>query len=193
MRLILTLSIIVIFIQTGFGQTYFDVTKDFPCSGCPNPYQPNADIDSVTHYDMSKIKNVFQKIATESNIEFNYPQGGCQQRAQIVSMLLKKVHNIDHFRVWLFAPINLDKNSNVTLEIKDKNDFSSSGKISWNYHVAPVIRITLNGKIENFVIDPSINPVDVRGIARVTTKNASSIFEAIICVCFDKLVDLRII
>lgn len=157
MKKLFVVFITLVLTGIGFGQTYFDVTKDFPCNNCGNNYNPNAKVDSIAVYEMPKIKSVFKKIANESGIEFNYPQGGCQQRAQIMSMLLSKEHKIEHFRVWLFAPINLDKNSSVKLEIKDKNNFDVSGKIEWNYHVAPVVRITTNNKVENFVIDPSLN------------------------------------
>lgn len=136
------LFLTLILTGTSFGQTFFDVTKDFPCNGtCGNNYNPTANVDSLAKYEMPKIKSVFGKIAKESSIEFNYPQGGCQQRAQIMSMLLTKEHKIEHSRVWLFAPVNLVKNAKMTLEINDKNNFDADGTIEWNYHVAPVVRV----------------------------------------------------
>ena len=39
----------------------------------------------------------------------------------------------------------------------------------------------------------SIKVVEVSGLLSVTTKKARSIFEAIICVCFDRFTERRII
>lgn len=135
------------------AQTYFNVQNDFPQNGC----YPTADLSSLKVYDYSTIKQVFDSISTSSNIEFNFPQGGCQQRAQIMSMFLSKKFKIEHDRVWLFAPVNLDKNDSRTLTIADKNGLSPDNKISWNYHVAPVVLVKQNNKIDTLVIDPSID------------------------------------
>ena len=121
----------------------------------PN-YFHNADLQYLTIYPYDVIVNVFNQILNDTNIEFNYPQGGCQQRAQIMSMLLKKKFQIDHCKVWLFAPVVLEENQYQTLYINDVDDLTNQDEIQWNYHVAPVVQVEKDGNISTMVIDPSI-------------------------------------
>ena len=139
------------------AQTYFNVEKDFPVYDWGSNYHPTADMSKLKIYDFNSIKTCFAEIAKNYQIEFNFPQGGCQQRAQIMSMLLSKNYKIEHAKVWLFAPVDLDFNDNRTLSIKDKNGLSPDNLIKWNYHVAPVILVKQNNRVDTLVIDPSID------------------------------------
>lgn len=49
-------AIIWSFQSNTFSQTYFDLTKDFPCNGCANY---NAEFKTMNHYSASQIKTVF--------------------------------------------------------------------------------------------------------------------------------------
>lgn len=90
-------------------------------------------------------------------MEFGYPQGDCQQRAEMMHHLLSNL-KIEHAKIWLFAPIDLEKGKTTQLEIKDKNGFAKDSIILWNYHVAPcVLVLGKNNKIDTFVIDPALN------------------------------------
>jgi hypothetical protein len=120
-------------------------------------YFPNADLSYLTVYDRSVIQQAFDSITKDFEIEFNYPQGGCQQRAQIMSMLLLKKFNTDHCKVWLFPPIALYVGDNRTLYIEDINHLTPDNRIEWNYHVAPAVQVRVNGEVETMVLDPSIN------------------------------------
>lgn len=120
-------------------------------------YFPNAELSYLKIYDTATIQNVFDAIAHHSQIEFNFPQGGCQQRAQMMSMMLAKNFNIDHCKVWLFPPVALYVGDARTLYIADKNGLTCNNKIEWNYHVAPVVQVQAGDKVNTMVIDPSIN------------------------------------
>lgn len=135
------------------SQEYFDLSKDFPCASCQNY---NANFKEIKHYSMAEIKLVFNAI-NKSGVEFNYPQGGCQNRAQTMSMMLAKTHNIEHCKVWLFSPADLVDGNKTALEIQDKNQLAPNNIIKWLYHVAPCILVDNNGKVDTLVIDPSID------------------------------------
>jgi hypothetical protein len=120
-------------------------------------YFSNADLSYLKIYDLPTIQHAFDIIAHHSQIEFNFPQGGCQQRAQIMSMLLTKKFNIDHCKVWMFPPVALYFGDSRTLYIEDKNRLTLNNKIEWNYHVAPVVQVRCQNEVNTLVIDPSIN------------------------------------
>lgn len=154
---------IAIFVSLFFAvsslnaQSYFNVEVDFPCYNCGNNYHPTADLSKLKVYDHNIIKSFFENMLKNDQIEFNFPQGGCQQRAQIMSMLLSNNYKIEHAKIWLFAPVDLDLNDKRTLYIKDKNELSPDHTIQWNYHVAPVVLVKQNNKLDTLVIDPSID------------------------------------
>ncbi len=120
-------------------------------------YFPNADITLLKVYDMPVIERAFSSIANDWEIEFNFPQGGCQQRAQIMSMILQKKFNIEHCKIWLFSPAALYLNDTRTFYTEDKNRLSPDNKVEWNYHVAPVVQVQSGNTIDTLVIDPSTN------------------------------------
>jgi hypothetical protein len=151
-KIIITLALLIS--VSVKAQTYFNVETDFPCSGCGHP---TAELSKMKVYEYKTIKSYFDSIANFSAIEFNFPQGGCQQRAQIMSMLLSKKFNIEHARVWIFAPIDLDPDDKRTLFITDKNGLSPNNTIQWNYHVAPVVLVKKGTGVDTLVIDPSID------------------------------------
>ncbi len=120
-------------------------------------YFPNAALSHLKVYDIATIEKAFNSIAHESAIEFNFPQGGCQQRAQIMSMLLDKRFGIDHYKIWLFPPSALNIGDTRALYIPDKNKLTPGNIIEWNYHVAPVVQVEYDGEVHTMVIDPSIS------------------------------------
>jgi hypothetical protein len=151
----LKIKLISVLLASGVAccsQTYFDIAKEYPCKGCGN-YTTN--LNSLKQYNALEIQQVFNSIY-KTGIEFNFPQGGCQQRAQIMSMLLKQVYKIEHCKIWLFAPSDLYFKDNRKLIISDKNNLSKNNQIAWGYHVAPVVLINQDNKIDTMVLDPSI-------------------------------------
>jgi hypothetical protein len=137
---------------TSFSQTYFDISKEYPCRGCGN-YTANLNI--AKSYNALEVQQVFNSIY-KTGIEFNFPQGGCQQRAQIMSMLLKQVYQIEHCKVWLFSPSDLYFKDNRKLIIADKNNICKNNQIAWGYHVAPAVLVKGETGIDTVVFDPSI-------------------------------------
>lgn len=120
-------------------------------------YFPNAELSYLKIYDAATVQQAFDAIAHHSQIEFNFPQGGCQQRAQMMSMMLAKIFTMDHCKVWLFPPVALYVGDERTLYIEDKTGLTYNGKIEWNYHVAPVVQVRSGNGVHTMVIDPSIN------------------------------------
>lgn len=120
-------------------------------------YFHNADLSYLNTYDLATIQRLFDNIVHEFEIEFTYPQGGCQQRAQIMSMLLSKKFNTDHCKVWLFPPIALYIGDNRTLFIEDVNHLTPNNRIEWNYHVAPIVQVKNGDEVNTMVMDPSID------------------------------------
>jgi len=136
------------------GQTYFKMEDNYKCSW--TNYYPSANLASVQPVRAELINAIFDSISRRSAIEFNYPQGGCQQRAEIMSLILSKMYNIDHARIWLFSPQDLDPTRKERLFIYDKNGWSANDTIYWGYHVAPVVLVRQANGIDTLVLDPSL-------------------------------------
>lgn len=120
-------------------------------------FVPADDITQQKTYDFATVKNAFDSIVQTSQIDFDFCQGGCQQRAHLISMLLYKKFNIEHSKIWLFAPVALHYNDTRTLFVEDKNKLSPFDTVNWNYHVTPAVLVKENEVVNFFVIDPCIN------------------------------------
>ena len=120
-------------------------------------FVPADDINLLKSYSFLDIKNAFDAIAQSSQIDFNFRQGGCQQRAQLMSMILQKKFNIEHSKIWLFAPVALYTGDIRAMFVEDENKLSPFDVVSWNYHVAPAMLINENGQVNIYVIDPCVN------------------------------------
>jgi hypothetical protein len=119
-------------------------------------YFENANINMLKAYDYFKVKEAFDYITNISDIQFGFPQGGCQQRAHIMSVILSRMFNIEHCKVWLFSPAALNLFDNRTLSIADPNGLTENNSIEWNFHVVPVIRTGTGSAAELMVTDPSL-------------------------------------
>lgn len=160
MRKVFSIATILLSISfNSFSQTYFDLQKDvnYKC-GWDNSMPETSDLQNMKHIDYNYLLKVFDTIANYSNVEYNYPQGGCQHRAHIMSLLLNK-YKIEHSKIWLFAPVDLYFDRKEVLTITDKNELSDKNTINWNYHVAPLV-LTENktkGKLDTLIFDPSLD------------------------------------
>jgi len=151
--LILTLSI-WLFTFTCYGQKPFKIETDFPCQFC-GPY--TIDLDTLKRYSETETVNIFNQVL-HSGITFDYPQGGCQQRAEIMHLMLKHKFHISHAKIWLFAPKDLIEGNNTLLKIQDPNHLVAGDTIAWGYHVAPcIVRTGQAGQLDTMVIDPSLD------------------------------------
>ena len=155
MKAKITILLIISVLQLH-AQTYFDLTKeaDYRCQW-DNSMPLSSDLKKMKVYNANEVTEIFNTV-TNSGVEFHYPQGGCQHRAHIMSLILKK-KKIEHAKIWLFAPVDLFFNNTQAFYINDENKFSGNGIINWNYHVATVILSNENGATDTLVIDPSIN------------------------------------
>jgi hypothetical protein len=66
------------------AQSYFRVEQDYP-DGYNGQY--SNELGTLLTYSDDQIKGVFTAI-TNSGIYFNYPQGGCQNRAGMMHIIL---------------------------------------------------------------------------------------------------------
>ncbi|WP_333577774.1 protein-glutamine glutaminase family protein [Sphingobacterium sp.] len=152
-KILLYLLIAIGLSNSIYAQTYFDLTKEYPA---PNNQSYLSDLKTLKTYSYAEVKKAFDEIL-KSGLEFNYPQGGCQNRAQYMSLLLEKKLNIQHAKIWLFSPADLYAGNQTSLEIADKNQLAPESTIKWLYHVAPCVLTNENGKIDTLVIDPSLD------------------------------------
>ncbi len=120
-------------------------------------FVPADDITRQKSYSYQIVKDAFDSIVQSSQIDFDFVQGGCQQRAQLISMLLYRKFNIEHSKIWMFSPAALYFNDPRTFFTEDKNKLSPLNTINWNYHVAPAILVDDNEQVNFYVIDPCIN------------------------------------
>jgi len=118
-------------------------------------FSPADDITTLESYGYEILENAFNYIVKCPGIDFDFAQGGCQQRAHVITMLLQKKFNIKHCKVWLFAPAALHHNDMRTFNIEDRNKLTPL--IYWNYHVAPAVLVKENDKENFYVIDPCLN------------------------------------
>ncbi len=146
-----------VFLALSLIVMVYTLRKKLYHAGMAPIYFPNADLSYLQVYDLKTIQEIFSSIAHESEIEFNFPQGGCQQRAQMMSMMLTKKFNIDHCKVWLFPPVSLYIGDTRSLYIADKNQLTPNNSIEWSYHVAPVVQVKIDDEVRTLVIDPSID------------------------------------
>ena len=137
------------------AQTAFDMKKEFPSPG----FDPSPNVAQLQPIKHEKILAAFTYISTKSKAQFNYPQGGCPERAVVIHYLLDSL-KIPNFRIWVFAPSKLLESSKEKIYITDKNKLTTddNNRIEWDYHVAPCV-LSSNGTAspDTLVIDPSIN------------------------------------
>ena len=101
--------------------------KEFPVSVVTEPY----------------AQRLFQQMAEQTHIPFQYPEDGCYARAHEMSRLLGKM-GIQTGKVF------------VEGDLRVVTPHSPQGYVNWWYHVAPVLLVRI-GKVDHvYVIDPSI-------------------------------------
>lgn len=124
---------------------------------------------------------LFKQIKESKTFEFDYTRGGCDYRAHAVYLLLKK-QGIPSFKIWNFAASkiwnysiqfkipDIDFNQhNLLLTAKDRINLSTESSyysecgdnvikstIYWGYHVAPILLVKNEDKIDTLVVDPAM-------------------------------------
>ncbi len=118
---------------------------------------PIDDISTQKAYEYVEIEKAFSYISHSSQLEFDFPQGGCQQRSHAISMILAKKFGIQHCKIWLFSPAALLDFDTRALYVEDKNKLTPNNTICWNYHTAPMVKLSNGDAIDYLIIDPSLN------------------------------------
>ena len=125
----------------NIGQSYLD-PKIKPIL---EKFLPEGEKKTIS---LKKAKKLFDQQAKRSDISWNYQDDGCFARAHLMTRDFKK-SGVTSDKVWA------------------RGDFKIIAKdghlIEWNYHVAPIVYVKQNGKVEKYVIDPSVadEPVTV--------------------------------
>ncbi len=121
-------------------------------------------IQGVTKYlKPDEIQDLFKKAKAMKDIPFAYKEDGCYARAHLMARRFEKM-GIPTQKAWI------------------KGKLSVEGMDSeWDYHVAPMIKVKeKDGRIVNYVIDPSVNdkavPMDV-WVASIKTKTKGPIMK----------------
>lgn len=134
-------------------------------------FQKNADEIQKLFEDIRNVRFLEDPDMNQfpRRISWLYPMDGCFARAEWVAHLIKKNDpTLEFSRVFIFGD----------LEVKTKN--SSSGSVSWWYHVAVIVRH--QGKA--FVFDPSLEvtrPLELSEWVKLQVPNPSKDAELAIC------------
>jgi hypothetical protein len=118
---------------------------------------------SVLSYEYLVV--IFDILAAQKQIPFKYPETGCYARAhEMVRILDSK--GITSAKIFMDGDLRLTTNN------------SPKGFVEWSYHVAPVVKVKINGKEEVYVIDPSIfdRPVPVNEWYKLLKYNKAPAF-----------------
>ncbi len=116
-----------------------------------NSSEPGQSTVTAIQVTLEDAQAMFDNMAVESNIAFNYPIDGCYARAHIMIERLQEKYNVTPRKIWAFGRLSVDTDTPY-------------GTVTWRYHVAPVIDVTnSDGSTTTYVIDPSIasGPVTV--------------------------------
>ncbi len=88
----------------------------------------------------NEVQELYKKAVAMKDIPFGYKYDGCYARAHLMSRRFEEM-GIATKKVWIKGKL-----------------FVPGTDIEWDYHVAPVVEVKeKNGKIQQYVIDPSLN------------------------------------
>lgn len=95
-------------------------------------------------------EKIFKEMAEQKHIPFCYPEDGCYARAHEMTRLMEK-KGVIAGKVFIEGDLKVETTN------------SPKGYVEWWYHVAPLVAIKKENKIEMFVIDPSLTkkPISV--------------------------------
>jgi hypothetical protein len=112
-------------------------------------------LEDVIPFDMARDE--FRDLASRIDyIPFDYPFDCCTARAHEMCRILRR-HGVRPEKVWNYGRNFEDKENTLIV-------FTSAGRATWYYHVAPVVRVRFsNGETNRMVLDPAMfdRPVTV--------------------------------
>lgn len=114
-----------------------------------------------------QAKHLFDELAADSEIPFNYPDDCCFSRAHKMCRTMQD-RGIPCRKVWNYGH---GFPSGAPLRVKTPNGPDGpNGSVNWRYHVAPVVQVQgPHGATQDRVMDPSIfhHPVTVDEWVRI--------------------------
>lgn len=124
-------------------------------------YNPIEDISVLTP---RKAKELFNEMKNQKHIPFCEVRDGCYVRAHEMARLLEERGVIT-------------KKAFIEGRLIVETPHTPSGVVMWNYHVAPVVNVRVNGREELYVFDPSIfdKPVPIEEWHNIQVKNKMAI------------------
>lgn len=99
------------------------------------PYMPKA----AKSVSLKKATELFNKAKARKDIAWNYKMDGCYARAHLMARMFEK-EGVVVEKAWARGNLRIP----------------NMGGLAWGYHVAPVLEVEQNGKIEKMIIDPSV-------------------------------------
>lgn len=113
---------------------------------------------SVLKYEY--LEQIFDWIVSHEYIPFKYPREGCRARALAMNILMEEVG---------ITSANVFIEGNLRVE----TPYLVEGYVLWSNHVAPVVKAERDGKIDTYVIDPSIfdHPVKVKEWRKIQVRH----------------------
>lgn len=84
--------------------------------------------------------NIFNDLASRDDIPFGYPMDGCYARAHKMVRIMED-QGIIAGKAFVEGNLFID---------------TKFGEVGWSYHVAPVILVKTGGKIQPYILDPSM-------------------------------------
>ncbi len=147
-------SIAVLFSAYCFSQHHkFSFDYSYGMAGGSTPTtSPIGNADAINAKQADDLVKYFLE---SSKLDFKCIYNGCQNRAMVMSLLLKK-KGIKHYKIWNFDPFKISIfNKQGALNVDDVLNLKA-GKIFWDFHVAIAV-VVENGSssVDTLVIDPS--------------------------------------
>jgi Glutaminase len=107
---------------------------------------PLAKIDVLTE---QQAADLFKKLKNTKGIPFDYPDDGCFARAHKMYQIISD-SNYNSQKIWNYG-IPYGTGALTVITAKNPNGF-----VNWWYHVAPVVKVRINNRIQYRVMDPSL-------------------------------------
>lgn len=109
---------------------------------------------TVTSLSETDAQKLFNDLKNQSDIPFAFSLAGCEQRAHEMSrlMMLKGITPLKAF-------VSVDQNKEPRLQIPHPQ--KANEVIRWKYHVAPIVMVEKGGKLQPYIIDPSMETAAV--------------------------------
>lgn len=99
----------------------------------------NQKID-LTVLSEDEAKTLYDDIASREDIPFGYPMDGCYARAHQMVRIMEE-QGVIAGKAFVEGQLYVD---------------TKFGEVGWGYHVAPVVLVKKDGKVQPYVFDPSL-------------------------------------